>query len=61
VNLYRSFQTDVDPTALAGFARVLQTVMVLNLQKFDTQVVTLMDAEKSPVGRGTDRHLTARL
>ena len=66
VNLYRSFQTEVDPTALAGFARVMQTVMVTNLQKYETQeyetqVVTLMEAEKNPVGHTTDRHVTARL
>ena len=61
VNLYRSFQTDVDPTALAGFARVLQTVMVTNLQRFDTQVVTLVEPEKTSVGHSTDRHMTARL
>lgn len=61
VNLYRSFQTEVDPTALAGFARLLQTVMVTNLQKFETQVVNLMEAEQTAVGSSTDRHLTARL
>lgn len=61
VNLYRSFQAEVDPTALAGFARVVQTVMVTNLQKFETQVVTLMEAENSTVGGTADRHLTARL
>jgi hypothetical protein len=61
VNLYRSFQTEVDPTALAGFARVLQTVMVTNLQRFETQVVTLMEAENTSVDRGTDHHLTASL
>jgi UDP-GlcNAc:undecaprenyl-phosphate/decaprenyl-phosphate GlcNAc-1-phosphate transferase len=61
VNLYRSFQTEVDPTALAGFARVLQTVMVANLQRFETQVVTLMEAENASIDRGTDQHLTASL
>ncbi len=61
VNLYRSFQVEVDPTALAGFARVLQTVMVTNLQRFETQVVTLIEAEESAVGRGTDQRMTASL
>ena len=50
VNLYRSFQTEIDPTALAGFARILQTVMATNLQRFETQVVTLMEAETTSVG-----------
>ncbi|HEV3332037.1 MAG TPA: MraY family glycosyltransferase [Bryobacteraceae bacterium] len=61
VNLYRSFQTDVDPTALAGFARILQTVMTTNLERFDTQIVTQMEAETTTMGQTPDRHLTARL
>jgi len=61
VNLYRSFQTEVDPTALAGFARVLQTVMVTNLEKFETQLVTEMAAKTLSVSRTADRHLTAGL
>jgi UDP-GlcNAc:undecaprenyl-phosphate/decaprenyl-phosphate GlcNAc-1-phosphate transferase len=60
VNLYRSFQTEVDPTALAGFARVLQTVMTCNLEKFETQMVTEMEATLA-VGHGAENHLTARL
>jgi len=62
VNLYRSFQSEADPTALAGFARVLQNVMKANLEKFENmQVVTQMETEKASVGRAADRHMTARL
>lgn len=61
VNLYRSFQTELDPTALAGFARLVQTAMMTNLQKFETQVVTLMEAKETSVGSSSDRHLTARM
>jgi UDP-GlcNAc:undecaprenyl-phosphate GlcNAc-1-phosphate transferase len=60
LNLYRSFQTDVDPTALTGFARILQTVMTTNLERFDTQIVTQMEAEATTIGQTPDRHLTAR-
>jgi UDP-GlcNAc:undecaprenyl-phosphate GlcNAc-1-phosphate transferase len=61
VNLYRSFQNETDPSALAGFARILQTVMTINLERFDTQLVTQMEAETASVGTTTGRHLTAGL
>ena len=56
VNLFRSFQSDTDPTALAGFARVLQTVMSSNLERFETQVVTAMESKPLALGRTANGH-----
>jgi hypothetical protein len=47
VNLYRDFQSDVEPTVLAGFARILETSLKNNPPMPETEVLTMEDAGRS--------------
>ena len=42
VNLYRDFEAEADPTALAGFARVLESSLKSNITAFATEVLTVV-------------------
>jgi len=60
VNLYRDLGTETDPTALASFARVLESSLRACLPAIETETVTLLlqpEQHREPVTVG--RHVSA--
>ena len=47
LNLYRDFKSDLEPTVLAGFARVLENSLKNNPPTIETEVLTMEDAGRS--------------
>jgi UDP-GlcNAc:undecaprenyl-phosphate GlcNAc-1-phosphate transferase len=44
LNLYRDFESDLEPTILAGFARILENSLKNNPPTIETEVLTMEDA-----------------
>jgi UDP-GlcNAc:undecaprenyl-phosphate GlcNAc-1-phosphate transferase len=47
VNLYRDFESDLEPTVLAGFARILESSLKNNPPLVETEVLTMGDAVRN--------------